>query len=604
MWKLVHSLKEKILGINDSLDIAKQFIHVLPHLITSTDECSIFITTQIINKKIAWHFSVRPNINNCPTEDSNKRDVFTNTLCGDAHLRGVRISVNNTFTAGGRSAPIFACVYGLTMAEMPHDEIVVCEIPGLVPASNQNGSTQIGYIVFVRGSSPTNEPIYDNESDSDEDMDQTYYSKDAKVAKMYRELVFYPLIDEIRTNYYMMPQPKEGEEIPDSYTAVSWMDGCHDGQLNMITKEKVLDVEKEKKIISCKQSAACTGVEQPADAGSMFKIMKAVMKQMPTESITVSPVFYRITQKLKELECPKSNDERRVVKLSTHKKKAIIAGISKLPVAMSAAFKEGHIQSAFKATGHIDEEGILPSVDKMLGTYRGVIDDSHYLKNSEKIISTFYDDVYLKGRVEESVFDREEVVRDYDSKGTYVSRDFEVRKENCQRAKILSCSNQREARLQMIQKIKEQQIEKQTSLYDIESKKYDYNNECINRVCNTYYAELALQQQTSPTQSKTDVHTPRKTFIELVQDLTVSHFGRNTHKGFSVYKPRKDDMKAFIQLRIQVTEYNKNRPVYKKVDHFTKDELIDECLAVCHLPVQTRLYQQPTNAIQVTNQTQ
>ena len=46
-------------------------------------------------------------------------------------------------------------------------------------------------------------------------------------------------------------------------------------------------------------------------------------------------------------------------------KKAIIAGVSKLPVAMSSAFKEGHIQAAFRATGHIDTEGIMPSVKNL-----------------------------------------------------------------------------------------------------------------------------------------------------------------------------------------------------------------------------------------------
>ena len=204
-------------------------------------------------------------------------------------MRGIRISLNNTFTAGGRSAPIFACVYGLSMSEMPMDEIVVCEIEGLVPASNQNGSKEIGFIVFVRGNDPTYEPIYDESDDTVVD-DPTYYSKDAKVAKIYRDKVYYPLIEDIRRNYYMMPEPIDGEEIPPAYTAVSWMDGCH-GQLSLITKEQVLDHEKNLKIISCKHSAARTAMEQPADAGSMFKTMKGVIKQMPTESITISPIF-------------------------------------------------------------------------------------------------------------------------------------------------------------------------------------------------------------------------------------------------------------------------------------------------------------------------
>ena len=319
-WQLVHKLNSKILGVTDSLSVLDQFIHVLPHLITSTDECSLFITTQIINNKLAWYFSTRPKVENSPTEDSNKRDLFTNTLSGDAHMRGVRISLNNTFTAGGRSAPIFACIYGLSMAEMPMDEIVVCEIEGLVPASNQNGSKEIGFIVFIRGSDPTNEPIIKDTGDVSIDP-ETYYSKDAKVAKIYREKVYYPLIKDIRENYYMMPEQTEEDDIPAAYTAVSWMDGCH-GQLSLITKEKVLDHEKNLKIISCKHSAARTAMEQPADAGPMFKTMKGVIKKMPTESITISPIFFRITEALTQLESPSSIDDTKVVKLPTHKKKS------------------------------------------------------------------------------------------------------------------------------------------------------------------------------------------------------------------------------------------------------------------------------------------
>ena len=97
LWKLVNSLNEKILGISQDVDIGMQLLHILPHLITSTDECSLFITTQVINKKIAWHFSARPPKGNVPTEDSSKRDNFSTHLSGDAHLRGVRISINNTF---------------------------------------------------------------------------------------------------------------------------------------------------------------------------------------------------------------------------------------------------------------------------------------------------------------------------------------------------------------------------------------------------------------------------------------------------------------------------------------------------------------------------
>ena len=69
------------------------------------------------------------------------------------------------------------------------------------------------------------------------------------------------------------------------------MDGCH-GQLSMTTQEKVLEIEKNKKIIICKHSAARTSVEQACDVGPMFKLTKGVIKSMPTESKTASPIFF------------------------------------------------------------------------------------------------------------------------------------------------------------------------------------------------------------------------------------------------------------------------------------------------------------------------
>ena len=78
--------------------------------------------------------------------------------------------------------------------------------------------------MFILGSDPTyGEPVYD-ESDDGVIDDETYDSKDAKVAKIYQDKVYYPLIEDIHKNYYMMPEPKYDEEITAAYTVVSWMD--------------------------------------------------------------------------------------------------------------------------------------------------------------------------------------------------------------------------------------------------------------------------------------------------------------------------------------------------------------------------------------------
>lgn len=199
-------------------------------------------------------------------------------------------------------------------------------------------------------------------------------------------------------------------------------------------------------------------MEQACDVGPMFKLTKAVIKSMPSESKTISPIFFRISSALEELQntssLSSSSSSGRVVNLSSHKKKAIIAGISKLPIAMAVAFKEGHIQSAFKANGQIDKEGIIPNIHALAGTYRGSITKDHYLNDTDTILKTFYKDMYLNGRIEESKFDKEGVVSDFDDEGNLISQDFGISKENCQRAKVLSATTQREERIALMADIK------------------------------------------------------------------------------------------------------------------------------------------------------
>ena len=50
-------------------------------------------------------------------------------------------------------------------------------------------------------------------------------------------------------------------------------------------------------------------------------------------------------------------------------------------------------------------------------------------------------------------------------------------------------------------------------------------------------------------------------------------------------------MKAFIQLREEVTEFKKNKPVYKTLKNKTSEELID--MVYCDKPLQPRIYREP-----------
>ena len=82
-----------------------------------------------------------------------------------------------------------------------------------------------------------------------------------------------------------------------------------------------------------------------------------------------SPIFYRISSLLDELEDISDPSNGRIVILPTHKKVAITVGLSKLPVAMATAFTSANIQSAFRDNGMIDcENQVIPNTKSMLGT--------------------------------------------------------------------------------------------------------------------------------------------------------------------------------------------------------------------------------------------
>ena len=212
---------------------------------------------------------------------------------------------------------------------MPRDEIVVCSCKGLVAALNINGYIDDGFLVFIRGKYET----VDEREESSQQPNNTEpptqndvhipLSKESRVAKIYRNKVYYPFIKRICTDHYEMSA--DTTEIPDNLTAVSWMDGCHD-QLKLTTTENILETEKELKIITNKHSAAGTAVEQAADVGPMFKMMKTVIKKMSPSNTKTSAVNHRMTKILENLQDISDPTNGKSVILPLHKKQAIIAG--------------------------------------------------------------------------------------------------------------------------------------------------------------------------------------------------------------------------------------------------------------------------------------
>lgn len=596
VYNIVEKVNNEVLGILEGDKDILPLLPILDQLSTSTDEITVFMSDKIIHTKDNWYISKRPSDTDQPFLDSSTRDIFTTDLSGDKHHRGVRVTLNNTFTAGGRCATAFACIYGMTNAEMPHDEIVVRKVPGLIAASDTNGSQENGFVVFIRGNFQTVEEAEAENNAQREHLPQdgdTYtqkkMSKEARVAKLYRELVYYPFIENIRVAYYGH-DPKR--DVPENLRLISWMDGCL-GQLHLTTREDVLNFENGLKITTCKQSAARTGTEQAADGGKMFLICRGQIHTLPGGEDSNPQIYHLLHDIFHDLANPKCPNSTDIVILPNHKKKALLAGLSKLPTAMGAAFKPANVRKAFYGTGQIDATNkIMPSIEGLIGTYRGTIGGNHFLKKSTEIINTFYKEMYTTGMVSESTYESKGVEEDKDSRGNVVSRDFGISKENCQRAKILSSPVQRSERLKLIESIKKEQIKKQISMYKAESTKYELNLQAEAKLIARYnYLHDETNQQP---EEDTKQQCLRQTFTDIAPYLRYSHFGRDKCKRFSKFKePTNNQLKAFIQLRNQIKRKPGCNPVYKSLNNAAKVKLIDISMACKCNQVPPRLFSEP-----------
>ena len=601
-WELVEEVNGKSLSIHSINNSIEKLIPVLPQLVTSTDETTLFITSQIINNKEVW-FLYAKAVGSNNVLDSSKRDNYSTKMSGDAHCRGLRITLNNTFTAGGRVAPAFVCVYGLTPDEMPDDEIILVPIDGLVIGSDQNGSMDKGYICFIRGKydgkkkMPEGDLVSEENDIDEEESSDIHGSKEARVAQLYRNTIYYPFIHNIRTKHYKMPDTtmSGGSEVPTNLTAACWMDSCY-GQLNLTTREDVLEKEAKMKIVCNKHSAARTAVEQAADVGPMFKLIKQLIRYMKNLRSCHSPIYQRIVDALDELGSPTLPENRkRIVRLESHKRKAIIATLSKLPSAMASAFSPSIVTSAFEDNGQIDRlEGVIPSIKDLIGTYRGTISKDNYLYDSDSIVRKFYHEVFTTGRIQELSFDNEGVPIDVDSEGNKIDRNFSIVKENCQRAKVLSAKVQRLERIQLVNDMKEEEHQRKIKLYTYEDKKYTQNKECENKLVLAHNEfNINTLTRSTPLTSGTVTPTTSLTFTDILPFLTLRHFGTHIRKGNASSRPTKPQLSAFIQVRQPIRKFKGRYPQYQTMQS-DRALVVEECLKVANLPPLNRMFEYPT----------
>ena len=237
----------------------------------------------------------------------------------------------------------------------------------------------------------------------------------------------------------------------------------------------------------------------------------------------------------------------KVLMLPLHKKKAILATSSKLPIATARAYTDANIKKAFMLNGQLDvSHKLVPSMSNLLNTFRGDIEGT-CLKKKDELISFMYEEAYTTGTIKETTFNTLNVPYDTNASGEIVSRDFGIRQENRQRAKTLTCDNQVAERREHLLEIRNIHYRKLLSFFTSEQKKYDDNTQVEQKLCS-----LLIGHQNRVAQNHSNVvgivsMPTTTTYVSIATDLThdvFTHFNRNLSKA---------EMLCFVQVRSRHT---------------------------------------------------
>ena len=564
-----------------------KMIPVLPNLVTSTDEVTLFATPNIVHGKESFYVTAKPSYVKNEYSDSGSRNHYKKDITGDSHCRGVRIVINSTFTAGGLAAPLFVVVYGLTGEELPGHEMVTIDVPGLTVGADQDVySNGVGYVTFVRGKHHQ-ENLQDNmenninQSDAHEESVDNVQSKEARIAYLYRTKVYYPFITHIRKTQYGY----EGGVVPDNLKAVCWMDGAN-GQLKDIVREENLLEDEEMKIDSCKHSAARTGVEQAADTGPMFKIMKKIVKEMEHPHASSNKILYHLEKQLDKLLQPAPTDPKLVLRLSAHKRKAITSTLPKLPRATGRSHSLHNVTKGFVLNGQIDgEKKLLPCLSNMLHTYRGDVKGT-CLEDKSKLIKDFYPEMFSNGIISEKVFDSLNIPTDRKLDGSVEDRSMSISRENRQRAKILSSKNQIIARRKLVHEKRMAEYNKQLKLYQNENDLYEMNKKCEEKLLRMMKMHMTKQHNVKASKPSTNHET--LTFDDVCEGLTYAIVEGNKSQI------RSEEAKSFVRVRSKVN-MQRGRLAYHGVPTL-KDEVLRRLVDLKESMVYKRLFPNPPEA--------
>ena len=339
-------------------------------------------------------------------------------------MSGMRVKLTFTFSAAGTCLPLVVTVAGLSDRELPGDDFVHVEVPGLcVGGGGVNVKNQsVGHLLFMK-----NTP-----------------GAEKKRFAWYQKHILIRGVNDHRKHFAGF-DAGTGQECPDELTAVSWCDGDL-SQIHAITNGT--DELTANKIIANKQHAARSAVEQPADLTKVFKLIKLNLPHHSVADISSDMC------PMKKLLMQAFNDVLECVHLPSAKRRHLIDFLCVLPDILNKCCTQKHIRQGFVEAGMIDNKHYrYPVFNKILATCRRNIEQSEYdLVNNH--FGEFFEEASRDGIVSERIYNELGVRVDKDMHDKDVLRDCGISNESRQRSKCLTHHQQVQLREDRLWKLR------------------------------------------------------------------------------------------------------------------------------------------------------
>ena len=147
-------------------------------------------------------------------------------------------------------------------------------MPGICKGGDDLHNNGFGWLVFLRADK--------KELQSSGDNDPRLSIGNKKIMQ-YNDDVLRPFIKSIREALGW----KEGQEIPEWMTAISWFDGDIP-QLQTMLFEAREAIDIAERILRNKHSAAATGTQQPCDLSPVFRLLKFMQARATAKDVVTT----------------------------------------------------------------------------------------------------------------------------------------------------------------------------------------------------------------------------------------------------------------------------------------------------------------------------